>query len=81
MILPLRYGRAPAGAVHVSRQARTLSATVQRLLLPVQYFHVVFTLPAPIAAISYSNKELVYGLLFEIAAATLRIIAADPKHL
>jgi hypothetical protein len=50
-------------------------------LLPVQYFHVVFTLPAPIAAISYYNKELVYGLLFEIAAATLRIIAADPKHL
>jgi hypothetical protein len=50
-------------------------------LLPVQYFHVVFTLPAPIAAISYHNKELVYGLLFEIAAATLRIIAADPKHL
>jgi len=47
----------------------------------VQYFHVVFTLPAPIAAISYYNKELVYGLLFEIAAATLRIIAADPKHL
>jgi len=50
-------------------------------LLPVQYFHVVFTLPAPIAAIGYHNKELVYGLLFEIAAATLRIIAADPKHL
>ena len=50
-------------------------------LLPVQYFHVVFTLPAPIAAISYYNKELVYGLLFEIAATTLRIIAADPKHL
>jgi hypothetical protein len=50
-------------------------------LLPVQYFHVVFTLPAPIAAISYTNKEVLYGLLFEIAAATLRIIAADPKHL
>jgi len=50
-------------------------------LLPVQYFHVVFTLPAAIATISYYNKELVYGLLFEIAAATLRTIAADPKHL
>ena len=42
---------------------------------------MVFTLPAPISAIAYYNKELVYGLLFEIAAATLRTIAADPKHL
>jgi Putative transposase/Transposase zinc-binding domain len=50
-------------------------------LLPVQYFHVVFTLPAPIAAIGYYNKEVVYGLLFDLAAQTLRIIAADPKHL
>ncbi len=50
-------------------------------LLPVQYFHVVFTLPAPIAAIAYINKEVVYGLLFDIAATTLRTIAADPKHL
>ena len=50
-------------------------------LLPVEYFHVVFTLPAPIAAIAYTNKEVVYGLLFEIAARTLRTIAADPKHL
>ena len=50
-------------------------------LLPVQYFHVVFTLPAPIAAIGYYNKEIVYGLLFDIAAATLRTIAADRKHL
>ncbi len=50
-------------------------------LLPVQYFHVVFTLPAPIAAIGYYNKALVYGLLFDIAAEVLRTIAADPKHL
>jgi hypothetical protein len=50
-------------------------------LLPVQYFHVVFTLPAPIAAIGYYNKEVIYGLLFDIAAATLRTIAADRKHL
>src|SRR6266446_9205235 len=50
-------------------------------LLPVQYFHVVFTLPAPIAAIGYYNKPLVYGLLFDIAAEVLRTIAADPKHL
>jgi len=50
-------------------------------LLPVAYFHVVFTLPAQVAAIAYTNKELVYGLLFDIAATTLRTIAADPKHL
>jgi hypothetical protein len=50
-------------------------------LLPVEYYHVVFTLPSSIAAIGYYNKELIYGLLFEIAAQTLRTIAADPKHL
>jgi putative transposase len=47
----------------------------------VQYYHVVFTLPAPISAIAYTNKEILYGLLFDIAAETLRTIAADPKHL
>jgi hypothetical protein len=50
-------------------------------LLPVEYYHVVFTLPAPISAIAYTNKEIIYGLLFDIAAETLRKIAADPKHL
>ena len=50
-------------------------------LLPVAYYHVVFTLPAPISAIAYTNKALIYRLLFEIAAETLRTIAADPKHL
>jgi hypothetical protein len=49
-------------------------------LLPVDYYHVVFTLPAPISAIAYTNKELLYGLLFDLAAETLRTIAADPKH-
>jgi hypothetical protein len=47
----------------------------------VEYYHVVFTLPAPISAIAYTNKELIYGLLFDVAAETLRTIAADPKHL
>jgi hypothetical protein len=42
---------------------------------------MVFTLPAPISAIAYTNKAVIYGLLFEIAAETLRTIAADPKHL
>jgi hypothetical protein len=50
-------------------------------LLPVEYYHVVFTLPAPIAAIAYQNKALIYGLLFDVAAETLLRIAADPKHL
>jgi hypothetical protein len=50
-------------------------------LLPVAYYHVVFTLPASISAIAYTNKAVIYGLLFEIAAETLRTIAADPKHL
>jgi hypothetical protein len=50
-------------------------------LLPVEYYHVVFTLPAPIADIAYQNKALLYGLLFDIAAETLLRIAADPKHL
>ena len=50
-------------------------------LLPLDYYHVVFTLPAPISAIAYYNKALIYDLLFEVAAQTLRTIAADPKHL
>jgi predicted RNA-binding Zn-ribbon protein involved in translation (DUF1610 family) len=50
-------------------------------LLPVEYYHVVFTLPAPISAIGYYNKTVIYKLLFEVAAETLRTIAADPKHL
>ena len=50
-------------------------------LLPVEYYHVVFTLPAPIANIAFQNKAVVYGLLFDVAAETLLTIAADPKHL
>jgi len=50
-------------------------------LLPVPYFHVVFTLPAKIASIAFQNKKVVYNILFQTAAETLRIIAADPKHL
>jgi hypothetical protein len=41
----------------------------------------VFTVPVPISAIAYTNKALLYGLLFELAAETLRTIAADPRHL
>ena len=50
-------------------------------LLPVAYFHVVFTLPASVAAIALQNKAIVYALLFEAAAETLKTIAADPRHL
>ena len=50
-------------------------------LLPVPYFHVVFTLPARIAAIAYQNKAVVYDLLFKAAAETVLTTAADPKHL
>jgi hypothetical protein len=50
-------------------------------LLPVPYFHVVFTLPAKIRGIAYQNNAKVCGLLFKAAADTLTIIAADPKHL
>ena len=50
-------------------------------LLPVPYFHVVFTLPGPIANIAYQNQAVVYDLLLKTAAETLITIAADPKHL
>jgi hypothetical protein len=50
-------------------------------LLPVPYYHVVFTLPAPIADIAYQNKAEIYAILFKAAAETLLTIAADPRHL
>jgi hypothetical protein len=53
----------------------------QAELLPVEYYHVVFTLPGPISDIAYYNKSVLYSLLFKAAAETLLTIAADPKHL
>ena len=50
-------------------------------LLPVPYYHVVFTLPAQIADIAYQNKDVIYRLLFKASAETLTTIAADPEHL
>jgi Transposase zinc-binding domain len=50
-------------------------------LLPVEYFHVVFTIPEQLAAIAFQNKEAVYGILFRAASETLLTIARDPKHL
>ena len=64
-----------------ARAARRWLEARQADLLPVDYYHVVFTLPAPISAIAYYNKAVIYDLLFAVAAETLRTIAADPKHL
>ena len=50
-------------------------------LLPVPYFHVVFTLPASVGEIAFQNKAVVYAILFRAAAETLATIAADPRHL
>ena len=61
--------------------ARDWMAARTEDLLPVEYFHVVFTLPAEIARIAYWNKKAVYGLLFRASAQTVSTIAADPKRL
>jgi hypothetical protein len=61
--------------------ARTWLAEREADLLPVGYFHVVFTLPAEIAAIAFHNKATLYDLLFRTASETMLTIAADPKHL
>jgi len=61
--------------------ARDWLAAREADLLPVGYFHVVFTLPAEIAPIAYQNKAVIYDLLFRVAAETLLTIAADPQHL
>ncbi|NIP18264.1 MAG: IS91 family transposase [Xanthomonadales bacterium] len=61
--------------------ARDWMAARAEDLLPVEYFHLVFTLPAEIARIAYWNKKAVYGLLFRASAETVMTIAADPKRL
>ncbi len=61
--------------------AKDWLAARQAELLPVPYYHVVFTLPRPIADIATHNKSEIYGILFKAAAETLTTIAADPKHL
>jgi len=53
----------------------------QQDLLPIEYYHLVFTLPAPISDIAYQNKAVIYQILFRTAARTLQTIARDPKHL
>jgi hypothetical protein len=61
--------------------AREWLAEREAELLPVPYFHVVFTLPARIADIAYQNKAVIYDLLFKASSETMLTIAADPKHL
>ncbi|ACL55907.1 IS91-like element ISMno23 family transposase [Methylobacterium nodulans] len=65
-------------------QGQTARAWLERQqadLLPVAYFHVVFSRPAPIARVAFQNKAVVYHLLLRTAADTLLTLAADPKHL
>ena len=61
--------------------ARTWLEAREADLLPVGYFHVVFTLPAEVADIAFQNKAVVYDLLFRAASETMMTIAADPRHL
>jgi hypothetical protein len=65
----------------VGAAAREWLAPREAALLPVPYYHVVFTLPAAIADIAYQNKAVIYDLLFKASAETLITIATDPKHL
>ena len=67
--------RCQGSAAHRWLEAR------QADLLPVEYYHLVFTLPAPISDLAYSNKSVIYTSLFKAAAETLQTIAADPRHL
>ena len=67
--------RCQGSAAHRWLEAR------QADLLPVEYYHLVFTLPAPISDLAYHNKSVIYTILFKAAAETLQTIAADPKHL
>ncbi len=64
-----------------SRAAQRWLSARQADLLPLDYYHVVFTLPAPVAEVAYQNKAAVYALLFDVAAEVLLTIAADPRHL
>ena len=62
-------------------KARQWLEARQAELLPVEYYHVVFTLPEPLSQLAYHNKAIIYNLLFKAASETLLTIARDPKHL
>lgn len=61
--------------------AKRWFAAREQQLLPVEYYHVVFTLPAEVAQLAFYNKSLMYQLLFRAASQTLMTIAKDPRHL
>ena len=74
---------AATGTARSAREQRPAQWLADREaeLLPLPYYHVVFTLPSAIGAIAWQNKTEVYGLLFKAASETMLTIAADPKHL
>ena len=80
-----RFAYKPCGNRHCPKCRAAASAewleARARDLLPVEYFHVVFTIPAVLAEIALQNKKVMYDILFRASADTLKIIAADPKHL
>src|SRR5258708_20664163 len=61
-------------------RAQWLEHRQAELLREVEYFHVVFTIPEPIAALAYQNKKALYHILFRTSAETLRTIATAPNH-
>jgi hypothetical protein len=80
-----RFAYKPCGNRHCPKCRAAASAewlqARARDLLPVEYFHVVFTLPAALAEVALQNKKVMYDILFRASADTLKVIAADPKHL
>ena len=71
----------PAPAKAGGAAAQQWLAEREAELLPVPYYHVVFSLPGRIADIAYQNKAVIYDLLFKASSETMLTIAADPKHL
>jgi len=77
----IAYNSCATGTQCQGAAAREWLAAREAELLPVPYYHVVFTLPAAISDIAYQNKAVIYDILFKTSAETLIAIAADPKHL
>jgi len=75
--MPQRYYSTLKGVTHPCRKL-TEQRTAE--LLPVEYFHVVFTIPEALHPIAFHNPEVVYDLLFRMTAETLLPIARAPKH-
>src|SRR5215472_8475968 len=81
--LPHRRARRPSRLLYplrISHREKWL-AKRQQELLPVQYFHLVFSVPHTLVPLMWQNKKILFSLLFEASAATLLEVAADPKHL